>query len=220
MLGRAADAPHRSPSARDSAGAARTARWSARCCVWPGDAQQVDAVLQFLRAVELGELDAQQDLLLDRPATSTCRLLTTVLANAAASATARSATSLFETCPFSAIESREAVGLDVLVGEGFLQHAAQRIEVQLHVDVVEGALRRSCSTRSCVADAESFAVQQDLARGDRARVDNVRIAGRDLADVGRIVDDDALADGQAQIFGALRAEPRLARQRDRRPTRR
>ena len=46
-------------------------------------------------------------------------------------------------------------------------------------------------------------MQQDLARGDRRGIDDIGAAGRDLADVGRVVDDDALADSQTQIFGAL-----------------
>ncbi len=106
-------------------------------------------------------------------------------------------------CPLSAIESRELSDLMFSLGKDSLQHAPQRIQVQLHGDVVERALA-GLAPDDHRGRAQPLAVQQDLARGDRARIDHVRIAGGDLADIGGIVDHDALADRQAQIFGALR----------------
>ena len=77
-----------------------------------------------------------------------------------------------------------AVGHDLLVGERVFQDLPQRIQIQIHGDVVERALARLAPDHHGGV-AETLAVHQDLARGDGAGVDDVGVAGGDLADVGR-----------------------------------
>ena len=113
-----------------------------------------------------------------------CRLLTTFFAKGPASATARSPTSLLETMPLRRQRFARTLRNDLLIGESVLQDFAQRIQVQIHRHVIEGALS-GLAPHHHGGVAQSLAVQQDLARGDRAGVDNVGIAGGDLADVGR-----------------------------------
>jgi len=51
-----------------------------------------------------------------------------------------------------------------------------------------------------VRRAEALAVKNDFAGGHRTGIGNLGVAGRDLPDVGRVVDDNALPDGKPQIF--------------------
>ena len=141
------------------------------------------------------------------------RLLTTFLLNAAAITTARSTTSLLETTwPVQHDESREVYAVNVLIGEGVLENASQRFDVHVDGHVIEGAVA-GFAPHHHGGRTDALAVKQNLAGGHRTGVDHFRIAGRDLADVGRIVDDDAFADRQTKVLGALRARRKSASER-------
>ncbi len=91
--------------------------------------------------------------------------------------------------------------MNIFLGEGFLQQFAQRLQILLHRDVVEIALAGFAPDHQRHG-SEGFAVHQHFAPGNRGSVHDLRVAGGDSSDVGRIVDDDALADRQSHILRA------------------
>src|SRR5438045_2268804 len=80
--------------------------------------------------------------------------------------------------------------------------SARGVEIQIDVHVVERALTGLAPDHQS-GRTQALAMQQDFTGGHGAGIDDVRVGRRDLADVRRIVNDHALADGEAQVFGAL-----------------
>jgi hypothetical protein len=95
--------------------------------------------------------------------------------------------------------------VDIFASEGVLEQLAQRLQVLLHGDVVKVALA-GFAPHHQRHGSERLAMDQHFAAGDRRSVHDVRVAGGNPRDVGRIVDDDALSDRQANLFRAALSE--------------
>ena len=161
---------------------------------------QVDRELVGCGTVQFGELDAQQDLLLHR------RLGNLEVVHhgfrEGRRQRGRPVANVFIRYPSG--EGKRIprrLNMDVFCGEGFLQQLAQRLQILLDRDVVEVALTGLAPDHQRHG-SERLAMHQNFAPGNRRSVHDVRIAGRNPRDVGRIVDDDALSDRQANLFRA------------------
>ena len=166
-----------------------------------GLGKPIDAVLLGPGAVQFSEFDAQQDLLFNRRVAQ-LHIVDHVLREGSGQRHRAVAHVFARNGSVEAQRFARTLRNDLLIREGVLQNLAQRIQVQLHRHVVKGAFSGLAPYHQGGV-AEALAMQQDLARGNRCGVDNVGAAGRNLADIGGIVDDHALADRQTQVFGAL-----------------
>ncbi len=89
--------------------------------------------------------------------------------------------------------------MNIFLGEGFLQQSPQRLQVLFHRDVIEVALA-GFAPHHQRDGSKRFSVHQHLAAGDRRCIHDVRVTRGNPRDIGWIVDDDALSDGQADLF--------------------
>ena len=133
-----------------------------------GRRQQVHSELDFLLAVEFGEFHAQQDLFFGSRRRQG-QVVHHGLREAGGQRPPRSAMSLLDTTPVSETLSPGAVDRDLFVREGVFQQLAQRLQIHLHVYVVQRALI------GVIPDDErsvpdSLGVNQDFARGARSYV--------------------------------------------------